>query len=153
MTEPYPEQQHPRRRRVRGYARAMELPDVEHHQQQQPYGDRLTEEDEALLGYPDVAPDRLRSSLVRRRAPFQGGDDDVDVLNIIVTPRGAPTSQQDRTTTLDVHPVCHRHRRLREPTIAAAAALLTCSQRPLDVACCCIACTATPARFWLSGWG
>ncbi len=89
MTEQYPEQQHPRRR-VRGYAPPIALPDVEghcsHYDDEQPYRDRLTEEDEAL-GYPDVAPDRPRSSLVRRRAPFQGGDDDVDVLNIIVTPR------------------------------------------------------------------
>jgi hypothetical protein len=104
MTEQYSEQRayqpgnEPRppqpRRRVRGHARPIVLADTRH----QPYSDRLTEEDEALLGYPDVSPDRLRSSLVRRGMPYQDGD--VDVMNIIVTPRrtaqSAGLQQQSR---------------------------------------------------------
>ena len=84
-----PPQQPPPRRRVHGYARRpIMFPDA----QQQQDDNRLTEEDETLLGYPDVSPDRLPSSVARgwiqqatsqEVVPYQ----DVDMLNVIVTPR------------------------------------------------------------------
>ena len=88
------EQQQQPRRQVRGYAPPIVLPDV------QP-SDRLTEEDEALAGYPDVAPGRLRSSVSQRwmqavssqeMVPYQ----DVDMLNVIVTPRRTHRSGQQQ---------------------------------------------------------
>jgi hypothetical protein len=114
MTEQYEQRAHlpgserqPPRRRVHGYAPPILLPDA----RQFPSGDRMTKEDEALLGYPDVAPDRLPSSVARgwmqqatsqEVAPYQG---DVDMLNVIVTPRRSHRSvQQPQRAPRRYHP-------------------------------------------------